>query len=780
MNPTEATAPLGHDDEVSALLEVLLKTGQRLEELTAGEVDTVVDRDGRTFMLRGTQEQLRQSEFARQAAMLNKSLEEFRTLAESMPQIVWITLPDGANIYFNQQWMDYTGLTLEQSLGDGWNRPFHPEDRQHAWDAWQHATATHGTYALECRLRRADGEYRWWLIRGIPQHDATGTILKWFGTCTDIHDLKMIVEASKLAESKLLIQTKRLSLAVAVAKVGVWEWDLISDTLMWHDTVFAIYGFASAEEMPYERWSKAVHPEDLPGVEATLRRTIDEKGEGAAEFRIVLADGSTRNISSAQKVVLDRDGKVCRLIGVNVDVTDRKLAEEALRSSEARMTHLAEHDFLTGLPNRMLLNDRIGRTIELARRNRKKAAVLFLDMDGFKHINDSLGHPTGDMLLQAIGKSLVECVRTADTVSRQGGDEFIVLLPEVEHPEGTIAAAKRMLEAVASVHSIAQTDLQITCCIGVSIYPDDGLDAETLIKRADIALYQAKENGQSNYQFFRPEMNVRAIERQSIEQDLRRALSRHEFVLHYQPVVNLKTQAITGAEALIRWNHPTRGLIPPGEFIPIAEDSGLILPIGSWVLEESCRQVRAWMDAGLPEMTMAVNVSALQFQSGNFTEDLFAILFNIGLDPKFIELEVTESLLMKRPDFAASVLHMLREKGVQVAIDDFGTGYSSLSYLSKLPLDTLKVDQSFVRQITTTPNGTSIVAAIIAMGQNLRLRVIAEGVETVEELNFLQGLGCDEAQGYLFSRPVTSDKFEALVVSHRASETLWPEIFNFS
>jgi EAL domain-containing protein (putative c-di-GMP-specific phosphodiesterase class I) len=275
-------------------------------------------------------------------------------------------------------------------------------------------------------------------------------------------------------------------------------------------------------------------------------------------------------------------------------------------------------------------------------------------------------------------------------------------------------------------------------------------------------------------------MNVRAVERQFIESNLRRALSRHELSVHYQPIVNLKTQAIIGAEALIRWNHPIRGLISPGEFIPIAEDSGLILPIGKWVLEESCRQLRAWMDAGLPEMTVAVNVSSVQFQSGNFTEDLFAILFDIGLDPKFLELEVTESLLMKRPDFAASILQTLRDRGVQVAIDDFGTGYSSLSYLSKLPLDTLKVDQSFVRQITKTPNETSIVTAIIGMGKSLKLKVIGEGVETVEELKFLQALGCDEAQGYLFSRPVTSDKFEALVVRQSVSESLWPGIPDFS
>jgi diguanylate cyclase (GGDEF)-like protein len=771
MNPMEATPPVEHDDEVSALVEILLKTGQRLEELTAGEVDAVVDRDGRTLLLRGTQEQLRRGESARQGAILN-----------ALPASIVLLDNNGEIKTVNDSWRRFaianhmlSGLgngigvnyldVCDKAQGDG------STDAHLAADGIRSVlNGSRESFSLEYSCN-SPSEQRWFLLTVTPLAD---------GRPSGVVVMYIDITASKQAESKLLLLAERLSLATSVAGVGVWEWEIASNTLTWDRTMFAIYGFATLVAMRYERWSAAVHPEDLSAVEATVRNVIAAKGEGTAEFRIILENGTVRNISAVEKVVLDQDGKVSRVIGVNVDVTDRRLAEESLRSSEARMTHLAEHDFLTGLPNRMLLNDRIGRTIELARRNKKKLAVLFLDLDGFKHINDSLGHPTGDMLIQAIGKRLVDCVRASDTVSRQGGDEFIVLIPEVEHPEGTAAAAIRMLEAVASVHSIAQHELQITCCIGASIYPDDGADAETLIKSADIALYQAKEIGQSCYQFFQPAMNVRAVERQFIEENLRRALSRHEFALHYQPIVNLKTQMITGAEALIRWNHPTRGLISPGEFIPIAEDSGLILPIGSWVLEESCRQVRAWMDAGLPEMTMSVNVSGLQFQSGNFAQDLFAILFEIGLDPRFLELEVTESLLMKRPDFTASVLQTLRARGVQVAIDDFGTGYSSLSYLTKLPLDSLKIDQSFVRQITTIPNETSIVTAIVSMGRSLKLRVIAEGVETVEELKFLQALGCDEAQGYLFSRPVTPDKFEALVVRQSVSETLWPGIPNFS
>jgi diguanylate cyclase (GGDEF)-like protein len=411
----------------------------------------------------------------------------------------------------------------------------------------------------------------------------------------------------------------------------------------------------------------------------------------------------------------------------------------------------------------MLLNDRVSQAITLAPRHMKSLAVLFLDLDGFKHINDSLGHPIGDKLLQSIAKRLVNGVRGSDTVSRQGGDEFVVLLSEMEQSEDAAIAARRMLQAVAEAHSIDLLDLHVTSSIGVSVYPDDGIDAETLIKHADTAMYQAKENGRQSYQFFKPSMNVRAVERQSIEGSLRRALERQEFALYYQPKVNLRTGRITGAEALIRWTHPIRGLVSPAQFIPVAEDCGLILPIGNWVLREACQQARAWLDAGLFLGTMAVNVSAMEFLDENFLKGLFAILKDTRLDPKLLEVELTESVLMKRAESAASVLKTLRENGVQLAIDDFGTGYSSLSYLRKFPVDSLKIDQSFVRQITSSPDETSIVAAVISMGRSLKLRVVAEGVETQEELSFLQAHRCDEAQGYFFSRPVPPQQFAKLL-----------------
>ena len=524
-----------------------------------------------------------------------------------------------------------------------------------------------------------------------------------------------------------------------------------------------------AERMAGWSWQEAAGrpmAEVFRILNATTREAIPNPMERAVEQNrtvhlplnsiLIRRDGSEISVEDSVAPIHDREGRVTGAVIVVRDVS-------AARAMVLQMAHSAQHDCLTGLPNRVLLNDRISHAISLVPRHLNKAAVLFLDLDGFKNINDSLGHPIGDKLLQSIATRLLDCVRDSDTVSRQGGDEFVVLLSEVEQPEDAAITARRMLEAVAEAHSIDQHDLYVTTSIGVSVYPDDGLDAETLIMNADTAMYQAKENGRQGYRFFKPAMNLRAVERQSIEESLRRALERQEFALHYQPKVNLRTGEITGAEALIRWTHPIRGPVCPAQFIPVAEDCGLILPIGNWVLREACQQARAWVDEGLPFGTMAVNISAMEFQDENFLEGVFTILKDTGLDPRYLELELTESVLMKHAEVAESILKTLRAIGVQLAVDDFGTGYSSLSYLRRFPVDALKIDQSFVRQITTTPDDTTIVTAVISMGRSLKLRVIAEGVETEEDLEFLQAHECDEGQGYYFSRPVPPQQFAKLL-----------------
>jgi diguanylate cyclase (GGDEF)-like protein/PAS domain S-box-containing protein len=465
-------------------------------------------------------------------------------------------------------------------------------------------------------------------------------------------------------------------------------------------------------------------------------------------------DGSEVPIEDSLSPIRDRDGQVTGGVIVFRDVS-------IAREMTLQMAHLAQHDFLTGLPNRMFIEDRIAQAITLAGRSAGNAAVIFLDLDGFKRINDSLGHATGDKLLRSVTGRLLSCVRGSDTVSRQGGDEFIVLLSEVANTEDPAICARRILAAMSVPHSIDGHDLHITASVGVSVFPDDGLDTESLIRHADIAMYQAKANGRNGFQFFEPTMNVRVGERHALEADLRHAVDRHELELHYQPTVSLQTGEVTGAEALLRWNHPVRGLIPPAQFIPVAEDSGLIVPIGRWVLREACAQSRAWCNAGLPPVPMAVNVSALEFRSKQFLQDIMDVLEETGLNAKCLELELTETVLMKNAGATEAILNHLRECGVRLAVDDFGTGYSSLSYLTRFPITTLKIDQSFTRQIAS--GQTAIVTAIIAMGRSLGLRIVAEGVETEKELQFLQDHKCDEAQGYYFSKPVRPREFVLLL-----------------
>jgi diguanylate cyclase (GGDEF)-like protein/PAS domain S-box-containing protein len=471
---------------------------------------------------------------------------------------------------------------------------------------------------------------------------------------------------------------------------------------------------------------------------------------------LIRRDGFESAIEDSAAPIHDRTGRVTGAVIVFHDVS-------AARAMSVQMTHSAQHDIVTNLPNRLLLSDRITQSISLARRQHRPLAVIFLDLDRFKYINDSLGHAAGDELLQSVSRRLLASVRGSDTVSRLGGDEFVVLLSEITYPEAAATSAIKILLSVSAPHSVGGQDLHINGSIGISVYPEDGEDAETLIKNADTAMYHAKENGRNNFQFFKTEMNLKSVERQSREAGLRRAIEREEFLLHYQPKVNLETGKITGVEALVRWQPPDRGLVPPSQFVPIAEDSGLILPIGRWVLREACRQARAWQDAGLPPLVVAVNVSAVEFRDEGFVQGVRTILSETGLEARYLELELTESVLMKDAESTATVLQELKMMGVHLAVDDFGTGYSSLSYLQQFPIDVLKIDQSFVHRITGDPDDSSIVSAIISMGKSLKHLVVAEGIETQKQRAYLQAQHCAEGQGYLFSRPLGAAKFAHLL-----------------
>lgn len=863
MRRVQSRAPADATEDLSALIETLLETGQRLEHLTEGQVDSVMGRDGQTLLLPRAQEQMRESEAAKQAAIL-----------DALPAHIALLDPQGLVMSVNRAWREFTGAGAMPGpeFGIGLNYLQACEDVSGAGAGAAHQVALGVRAVLEGSRKSFSIEYlchspteqRWFLLTVTPLSDERliGGVVA-FVEITEQQRAKDELRESERRFSDMLGNVELVSLMLDRKGCITYCNDYLLRLTGWdRDEVIGRNWFEQFIPAGREEWPPASHHEDEILTRSggrrqiqwynTLLRSANGDVVGAASIGEDITERNNAEKQRAQMegryralleavpdamVVVNQAGDIVllnvqaerqfgyqpnELVGhrvkniIPVGFAERLLADTqrsaedasgqqmgsgieligrrkdgsavpieillsslegpdgtlvmaairditARKNADAQMIHFAQHDFLTGLPNRMLLNDRIGQAIALAPRHDKRVAVLFLDLDGFKHINDSLGHPIGDRLLQSVAKRLEQCVRDSDTVSRQGGDEFVVLLSEAEQWEEVAVIAGRLLQAVAEAHLIHLHDLHVTTSIGVSVYPDDGVDAETLIKNADTAMYQAKENGRQSYQFFKPEMNVRAVERQSIEENLRRALERQEFALHYQPKIDLRTGAITGAEALLRWEHPSRGIVSPAQFIPIAEECGLILPIGDWVLREACQQARVWVDRGLPMKSVAVNVSSMQLLQETFADGVFAILEETGFDPRCLELELTESVLMKRADSTASILQTLRESGIQVAIDDFGTGYSSLSYLTKFPIDTLKIDQSFVRQIPTGGHDASIVTAVISLARSLNLRVVAEGVETPLELAFLRARQCDEAQGYYFSRPLPPEKFAALL-----------------
>lgn len=469
-------------------------------------------------------------------------------------------------------------------------------------------------------------------------------------------------------------------------------------------------------------------------------------------------DGDEIPIEDSFAPIHDRSGHIIGAVMVFHDVSEA-------RAMVLKMSRQAQYDYLTDLPNRLLFNDRIKQAITVAERQKSKLAVLFLDLDLFKNINDSLGHLIGDKLLQSVAERLQNCVRKSDTVCRQGGDEFVILLSDLQQHNDAAIRAKNILNAMAKHHSIDGHELYINMCIGISVYPNDGDNAETLIKNADLAMYQAKKNGRNNYQFFKQDKNDQIIEQQPMEGDLQRALIDNELVLHYQPIVNLETGAIFGTEALIRWRHPTRGLLLPDIIFPIAEESSLIIAIGRWVLHEACTQLRHWLDAGFTPGPMAINISATEFRDQHFLDGVRDIIAETGLENGHLELELTESLLMRDVVSTTSALQVLRKMGVHLSIDDFGMGNSSLIHLKRFPIDTLKIAQSLVCDITTEEDDATIVSTVIDMGNSLNKRICAEGIETLQQLEFLKTKQCAIGQGYYFSQAVDAQEYTKLLAS---------------
>jgi diguanylate cyclase (GGDEF)-like protein/PAS domain S-box-containing protein len=570
-----------------------------------------------------------------------------------------------------------------------------------------------------------------------------GADSKVIGTMVTIAD----ISRRKQAEAALRESEAHLRLAMDAAQMGMWYWEAGTDRFTYSDGLNTLFGRpADAPLADYRHLQESMHPEDRELFDATLRHAIKKGSDFQIDYRVVWPDGSVHWVANRGQVHRIASGRAERVIGVAMDITDRKLAEQ-------RIVHMAHHDALTGLPNRVLLRDRIQQAIAQAHRGGSQLAVLFIDLDRFKTINDSLGHQLGDRLLQSVASRILVCVREGDTVARVGGDEFVIVIPDLASAADASTVSAKILEVLANAFHLHGTDLHVAASIGIALYPNDGADAETLMRNADTAMYHAKDSGRANFQFFTPHMNVAAQQRLQMENSLRRALENDEFEVHYQPLYDLRDRSITGFEALLRWFPPGADPIPPSEFISTAEESGLIVPIGEFVIREALQQARAWQAPGR-SLFIAVNVSANQLSRPTFVERLRRTIQEVGIDPALVELEVTEGVIIEGAGDAREAIDLIAALGVGIAIDDFGTGYSGLAYLKRLPIDTVKIDQSFVRDLTIDPDDAAIVTAIVAMARSLGVDVVAEGVETEEQLAELQRLGCHRAQGYLLARPM--------------------------
>ncbi|HEY5808251.1 MAG TPA: EAL domain-containing protein [Povalibacter sp.] len=610
-------------------------------------------------------------------------------------------------------------------------------------------------FDTEYRIVHASGEVRWVWERGAGIYNSRGELVAIEGIIQDITERKESLHALREAE-------RRYYNLFENAIEGIFRTTLDGHYLDANPALARIYGFDSPAELIARLKNIRQQLYVDPVRRDEFMQLIKARGVVANfEAQIHRRDGEIIWISENARAVYNDGGHVVCYEGTVEDITERKLYQ-------ARIEQQANYDTLTGLANRSLLNDRLQQGILAAARYGTRLAVVFVDLDRFKFINDSLGHHVGDELLRAMAERLKASVRDSDTVARLGGDEFVLLISGQRDPDSVAVVLERMLSDISQPWTIAQGDFNVTCSIGVALYPDDGDTADTLLKHADTAMYRAKEKGRNNFQFFTAELNALITQRLELENKLRRALERQQFELYYQPRVDLHTRRIVGAEALIRWQVSEHEIVPPARFIPVAEEIGLITPIGKWVLRTACAQNKAWQEAGMQPFVVSVNVSARQFRQDNFAQTVADVLRETGLDARYLEIELTESAVMHDAEQFIAALRELNQLGVQISLDDFGTGYSSLSYLKRLPVDRLKVDRSFVQDIATDTDDAMIVRAIITLGHNLGLKVVAEGVETEQQLEFLRSNHCDELQGYYFASPMPVGEFARTVFGRSA------------
>jgi diguanylate cyclase (GGDEF)-like protein/PAS domain S-box-containing protein len=678
---------------------------------------------------------------------LRESERLFRSLALSSPTGIFQQDASGDCIYVNQRWQDITGYTTDEALGHGWRRIVHPDDRARL-GIDEKASPDPSTASAEFRVVQPSGEIRWVAVQTAPIFEDDGTFVGNVGAIEDVTDR---VEAQRDSQRLTDIFDATDDL-VAIA-------DGAGTLLYLNRSGTRFFELGDGVDLAQFQVLDHLPPEMVASLTAELAPALEREGNWTGEFPLTRADGTVVPHLAQVMVHVDETGSPEFYSAMLHDISDRKAFEH-------RLAHQATHDPLTGLPNRTLLLDRLGAAIARARRNSRRIAVLFLDLDHFKVVNDSLGHGLGDRLLVAIANRLRTALRPSDTIARFGGDEFVVLCEDLVNLDDATAIADRVNTAISGPFVVDDAEVFVGVSIGIA-YPDDpDADPETLIRDADAAMYQAKQRGRSRWVVFDNMMRAHAVDRLDIENALRRALERRELRVYYQPMVCLNTGAIHGVEALLRWEHPERGLLLPGDFITVAEETGLIVPIGAWVLDQACRQVQRWQ-ASLPEvgpLTLSVNLSGRQLGHATLVDDVATVITDTGIDPASVELEITESVLMDDVEMSEETLGRLRRLGVKLVVDDFGTGYSSMSYLRRFPVDQLKVDRSFVDGLGSDPGDSAIVTAIVTLAHTLGLEAVAEGVESADQLAELRALGCDRAQGFHFARPAPQAAIAELLV----------------
>jgi diguanylate cyclase (GGDEF)-like protein/PAS domain S-box-containing protein len=728
-----------HKDEKSHD-ELETRDGRTIDRYSAPVTGTNGRFLGRVWYFRDVTERRRNE------TRLRESEQRFRQMAQTIGEVFWMASRDAAStLYVSPAFEAIWGRSIADLHDDPglWLSAIHPDDLPHVLRGLE-GLAEGVPYDIDYRIRRPDGEQRWINDRGYPLRDRAGEVVLTSGVATDVTRRKETEEAVRLSAK-----------AFESIADGVIVTDANQRIVSVNPAFTSITGYAEAEILGRTPRFLQSGRHDAAFYGAMWEQ-IRRDGHWRGEIWDRRKDGEVYPELLSVSTVRDAAGSITHYVGVCTEIS-------SLKEYEARLHHQAHHDALTGLPNRIAYQQRLAEALARARRHGHSVAVMLLDLDHFKTINDSLGHAAGDALLETVATRLQAGIRETDTLPRFGGDEFAVLLDSVRDGQAAARVARTLLEALSQPYQVAGQEFSVTASIGVTCYPQDGLEPDLLFKNADVAMYRAKTEGRNRYQFFSEDMNERALETLVMANSLRLALKRGELLLHYQPLHDLSSGRPTGVEALVRWQHPELGLVPPARFIPVAEETGLIEAIGEWVLRAACKQMRAWLDRGLPLARIAVNLSARQFRNPDLVERITVVLAETGLPARHLELEVTESMVMEKPEDAARVLARLKAMGITIAIDDFGTGYSSLSYLKRLPIDRLKIDRSFVHGIPKEADDVAIIKAIISMAKSLKLRLVAEGIETPGQRLFLELEGCDEGQGFLFARPVPAREIEGLI-----------------